>query len=129
MSGRHSLLTPALPPEEGKRRKRERDLQIEYKNFTNNTYNINNINNKRNNAKYTKLIPSFPELGAGHWCPTSSCQAVPGGPGLDSAADGNWTQGCTDRHMDQDRRQNNEHGPLQKAAMDEESETLVIPQL
>jgi len=34
-----------------------------------------------------------------------------------------------DRSLDQDRRQNNEQGPLQKAAMNEESETLVIPQL
>ena len=55
LSGRCSLLTPTLPPEEGKRRKRERDLQIEYKNFTKNINNTNNINNKRNNAKYTKL--------------------------------------------------------------------------
>ena len=30
-SDRRSLLTPTLPPEEGKRRKRERDLLIEYK--------------------------------------------------------------------------------------------------
>jgi len=29
LSDRLSLLTPTLPPEEGKRRKRERDLQIE----------------------------------------------------------------------------------------------------
>ena len=33
LSDRCSLLTPTLPPEEGKRRKRERDLQIEYKKF------------------------------------------------------------------------------------------------
>jgi len=39
LSGRLSLLTPTLPPEEGKRRKRERDLHIEYKSFTNNTEN------------------------------------------------------------------------------------------
>jgi len=30
--------------------------------FSNNT---NNITNKRNNAKYTKLVLNFPELGAG----------------------------------------------------------------
>jgi len=33
LSGRCSLLTPTLPPGEGKRRKRERDLQMEYKQF------------------------------------------------------------------------------------------------
>jgi len=42
----------------------ERDLQIEYKKFTNNTNKTNNINNKRNYVEYTKLILSFPELGA-----------------------------------------------------------------
>jgi len=31
LSGRHCLLTPTLQPEEGKRRKKEGDLQIEYK--------------------------------------------------------------------------------------------------
>jgi len=56
-------------------------------------------------------------------------QAAPGSPGLASAAGRNWTQECTDRNLDQDRRQNNEQGPLQRFAMDEESETLVIPQL
>jgi len=65
----------------------------------------------------------------GLWCPTSSCQAAPGSPGLDSALGGNWTQECTDGNLDQDHRQSNEQGPLQKVAMDEESETLVIPQL
>jgi len=59
----------------------------------------------------------------------SSCQAAPGSPGLDSAADGNWAQEYTDWDLDQDRRQKKEQGPLQKQAMDEESETLVIPQL
>jgi len=33
LSDRRFLLTPTLPPEEGKRRKRERDLQIEYNKF------------------------------------------------------------------------------------------------
>jgi len=52
LSSRCSLLTPTVPPEEGKRRKRER--QDECKNrFTNKT---NNISNERNNAKYTKSI-------------------------------------------------------------------------
>ena len=100
------------------------------KNFTNNTNNTNNINNKRNNVKYTKPISSFPELGAGLWRPASSCRAALGSPGLASASDRNWTQGCMDGNPDQDCRQNNEQGPLQKLAMDEEeSETLVIPQL
>jgi len=43
----------------------------------------------------------------GCWRPTSSCQAAPGCPGLASAVDRNWTQECTDRKLDQDRRQNN----------------------
>jgi len=55
--------------------------------------------------------------------------AAPGSPGLASTADRNWTQGCTDQNLDQECRQNNKQGPLQKAAMDEESKTLVIPQL
>jgi len=46
-------------------------------------------------------------------------QAAPGSPGLASAADRNWSQECTDRSLDQDCRQNNKQGPLQKAAMDE----------
>jgi len=41
----------------------------------------------------------------------------------------NWTQECTDQNLDQDHRENNEQDPLQKAAMKEESETLMIPQL
>ena len=32
-SDRRSLLNPTLPPEEGRRRKRERDLQTEYRKF------------------------------------------------------------------------------------------------
>jgi len=43
------------------------------------------------------------------------------------AADGNWTQECTDRNPDQDRRQDKEQSPIQQAARDEECETLVIP--
>jgi len=54
-------------------RKKERDLQIGIENsFTNNT---SNTNNKRNNAKCTKPILSFPELGAGA---LASCQQLPG---------------------------------------------------
>jgi len=54
-----------------KRRKRERDLQIEYKNsFTNNT---KNINNKRNKTKHTKPMPSFPGAEA-----SVSCQQLLG---------------------------------------------------
>ena len=65
----------------------------------------------------------------GRWHPDSSCQAAPGSHGLALAVDRNWTQECTDRNLDQDRRQDNEQCPLQKLAMDEESETLVIPRL
>jgi len=61
--------------------------------------------------------------------PASSCLAAPGSPRLDSAVGRNWTQGCTDQNLDQDHRQNNEQGPLQKPAMDKENKTLVIPQL
>jgi len=112
-----ALLTPALPPREGRRRKRERGLPIGNENsFTNNT--------KRNNAKYTKPTLSFLELGA-----ASSCRAAPGSPGLDSTAGRNWTQECTDWNWDQDCRQGSEPGPFQKLAMDEESKTLMIPQL
>jgi len=74
-----------------------------------------------------KPILSFPELGARR--PASSCQAAPGSPRLASAAGRNWTQGCTDRNLDQDHRQNNKQGPFEKVAMDKEGETLVIPQL
>jgi len=76
LSDRCSLLTPTLPPREGNRRKRERDLQTEYKNsFTNNTNNTININITRNNAKYTKLTRSFLELGTGV---PASHQQLPG---------------------------------------------------
>jgi len=55
---------------------------LNIKSFTNNTNNI-----KRNNAKYTKPTVSFPELGAGHQHPASSCRTAPEGPGLASSAD------------------------------------------
>jgi len=110
-----------------KRRKKERDLQVEDKNSC--TNNANNISNKRNKTKYTKPILSFLELGAGCWSPTSSCQAAPGNPGLASAVDGNWTRQCTGQDLDQDCKQDKEQGPLQKPSMDEKSETFVIPQL
>jgi len=61
--------------------------------------------------------------------PASSCQAPQGSPGLALAADRNWTQECTDRNLDQDRRQDKEQGPLQKPDMDEDIKTLMIPQL
>jgi len=103
--------------------------KLNIKGFTKNSHNTNDINNKRNNAKLTKLTLRFPELGAGHWHPASNCKAAPGSPGLALAVGRSWTQGCTDRDLDQDGRQDNEQCSLQKAAMDEESEILVIPQL
>jgi len=57
-----------------KEKKGER-LTNNIKGFTNNTNNTNNINNTRNNAKYTKLILSFLDLGAGMLV---SCQQLPG---------------------------------------------------
>ena len=100
----------------------QRDLQIEYwSSFTNNT---NNTNNKTKKVKYTKPILSFPEF-----CAAAAVRQAPVSPRMDSAVDGNWTQECTDRNLDQDCRQDNKQGPLQKQAMDEESESLVIPQL
>jgi len=74
----------------GKRRKRERDLKLNIKSFTNSTNNANNINNKRNNAKYKKTNIKFPRIGCRRcWHPASSCQAAPGSPGLASAVDRN----------------------------------------
>jgi len=73
-----------------------------------------------------KIDTEFP--GAG--CRVlASCRAAPGSPGLDSAADRNWTQECRDQNPDQDHRQDSEQGLLQKVAMDKESETVMIPQL
>jgi len=46
-----------------------------------------------------------------------------------SAVDRSWTQEYMDWNLDQERRQNNEQGPLQKLGMDEESESLIILQL
>jgi len=57
------------------------------------------------------------------------CHAAPGSPRLASAVDRNWTQECRDQNLDQDCRQDEEKGPLQKLAMDKDSKTLVIPQL
>jgi len=99
---------------------------LNIKSFTNST---NNTNSKKNDVKYANPILSFPELGARRWRPASSCWAAPGSPRLASAADRNWTQERADWNLDQDHRQNNKQGPLQKAAMDKERETLVIPQL
>jgi len=50
----------------------------------------------RNKTKYTKLILSFSEFGAGALESASSCQVAPGSPGLASAVDRNWTQEYTD---------------------------------
>ena len=60
--------------------------------------------------------------------PPAAARQAPGSPGQDSALDRNWVQERMDRNLDQDHSQDNEQGPLQKPAMDEESETLVIPQ-
>jgi len=77
-----------------------------------------------------KTNTEFPRVACfGGWHPASSCWAAPGSPRLASAAGRNRIQGCTDWNLGQDCRQDNEQGPLQKPAMDEESETLVIPQL
>jgi len=65
----------------------------------------------------------------GLWCPARSCQAAPGSPGPESAVNRNWTQECTDQNLNEDLRQNNKQGSLQKPGMDNESETLVILQL
>jgi len=54
---------------------------------------------------------------------------TPQNPRLALAVERNWAQERMDQNLDQDRRQDNEQGPLQKAAMDEESETFMIPQL
>ena len=129
-SGRCSLLTPDLPPAEGKKGENG-DLQIEYyTSFINNVNNINKINNKINKKKHHKTYTDFPKAARhGRWHPASSCQTAPRSPGLDSAADRNWTQECTDCNLDQDCRQNKQQGPLQKLDVNEESETLMIPQL
>ena len=107
-----------------KEEKGERLTHWKLNSFTNNT------DNKRNNAKYTKPILRFPYLGAPRAgiVPAAAKQA-PESPGLDSAVDRNWTWGCRDRNMDQECTQDNKQGPLQNPAMDEEGETLVIPQL
>jgi len=99
---------------------------LNIKSFTNNS---NNNNNKSNNAKYTKLIVSFLELGARA---VVSHEQLPGSTrksqtGFSSRQELDSRK--TDRNMDLDRRQENEQGPLWKLAMDEESESLVIPQL
>ena len=64
-----------------------------------------------------KTNTEFPRVGCRD---ASSCRAAPGSPRLASAVDGNWTQECTDQHLDQDCRQDKEQGPLQKPTMDEE---------
>jgi len=115
--------SPPSPQVKTKRRGRKKDLQIECeKSFTSST------NNKRNNnAKYTKPIWSFPDLCAvGAGVTPAAARQTSGSLGLDSALDGNWIQECTDWNLDQDHRQDKEQGALQKSAMDEESETLMV---
>jgi len=53
-------------------------------------------------------------------------QAVLGWPRQQT---GTGLRDATDRNLDQDHRQNEDQGPLQKPATDKGSETLVIPQL
>jgi len=75
-------------------------------------------------------MQNVPRVGCrGTGVPPAAAGQAPGSPRLDSAVDGNWTQECTDRNPGQDRSQDTEQGPLEKAATDEESETLMIPQL
>jgi len=59
--------------------------------------------------------------------PPEAVRQAPGSPRLDSAVDRNRTEELTERNLD--CRQENKQGPLQKPALDEESETLVIPQV
>jgi len=121
------LSTNHRPPHlgSGKGRKREKDLQLEMK-----TALLIILLIRENNAKCTKPILSFPELGAmGAGVPPAAARQAPDSPGLDPAADRNWTQECTDQNLDQNRRQNKEQGPVQKPTTDEECESLVIPQL
>jgi len=59
----------------------------------------------------------------------AAARQAPGSPGLASAVDRNWTQECMGRDPDQDLRQDNKPSPLQKLAMDKDSETLMILQL
>jgi len=90
-----------------------------------NTKNTNNVNNKRKKQNIQNPI-YFP--GAGCWgagtLPADARQ-VPGGPGLASAVDRNWTEECTDWNLDQDLRQDKEQGPLQKLVVDKESKILM----
>jgi len=119
-------INPHFPTRGREKEEKGETYRLNIKSFTNNT---NNTNNKRNNLKYTKLTLSLLELGARCWRPASSCGAAPDSLALASTADGNWTQGCTDRDLNQDRRQDKEQGPLQQLAMDKENKTLMIPQL
>jgi len=56
---------PPSHQRKGKGGKWRETYKLNIKSFINNTNNIKNMNNKRNKTKYTKLILSFPELGAG----------------------------------------------------------------
>jgi len=77
-----------------------------------------------------KPISSFPDLHAiGAGIPLVAVGQTPGSPGLDSEVDGNWNQEGTVWNLDQDHKQDNKQGHLQKPTVDEESKTLVIPQL
>ena len=58
----------------------------------------------------------------GCWVPPAAAGQAAGSPRLDSTADRNQTQECRDRCLDQDRRQGNKQGPLQKVAMNEEEQ-------
>jgi len=112
------------PPTRGRKKEEKGETyKLNIKSFTNKNLFM------RNKAKCTQPILSFPEVGARHWHSASSCRAAPGSPRLASAAGRNWTQGCTDWNQDQGHRQENEQSPLQKLAFDEESDTLMIPQL
>jgi len=60
----------------------------------------------------------------------SSRQQLPGRTRNDGLPiDRNWTLECTEQSLNQNGKQDNEQGPLQKPAMNEESEPLMFPQL
>jgi len=73
---------------------------------------------------------SFPDLhDTGADIAPAAAEHTPRTPGLDSAVEDNWIQEFMDQNLDQDHSQNKEQVPLQKLAVNEESKTLVIPQI
>lgn len=112
-----NVLFPPPPKERKREEKRETSCKIKKKKKRQIALIIREIIENIQTSYLISRAAVVPAAGC-------SCQADTRSPRRDSAVDRNWVQGCPDCHLDQDGQQENSWVPLQKPAMEEESETM-----